>query len=178
MYRKILKGSVGSSSNVFLGLAVAAAIALGGQQASAIDFLFINKNFCDAEIPYGTTNIHVSGTVYFHNGSSPVAHGVTVVASDGMTLLGPIDLEGCHCVPGGVLGFGTNYSGTITVPVGCGPIITTVTVTGDGLTSAAQSASLTCFTTVTPALNLTENCDASIPFGTTSIHVSGTVTNL
>jgi len=43
-------------------------------------------------------------------------------------------------------GAGTNYSATITVPVGCGPFTSTVTAIGDGL---AASASATGVTTVT-----------------------------
>jgi RNA polymerase sigma-70 factor (ECF subfamily) len=91
---------------------------------------------CDASIPYGTTTIHVSGTVT-NIDPCATAQGVTLTNSDGTTLLGPIDLAG---------GAGTNYSATITVPVGCGPFTNTVTATGDGL---AVAASATCVTTVT-----------------------------
>jgi hypothetical protein len=180
MYRNILKGSKGSSLNVLLGLAVAAAIALGRQQASAYTPGFyiipdggdgINYSFHPyvftyvmPSIPYGTTTINVSGTLSYEPASADVAYGMTVTNSDGTTLLGPIDLEKF---------VSTNYSGIITVPVGCGPLTNTITATGGGLSSSAV-----CVTYVTPALNLTENCDATIPYGTTTIHVGGTVTNI
>src|SRR5262249_9135053 len=91
---------------------------------------------CDASIPYGTTTIHLSGTVT-NIDPCATAQGVTLTNSDGTILLGPIDLAG---------GAGTNYSATITVPVGCGPFTSTVTAIGDGL---AASASATGVTTVT-----------------------------
>ena len=138
MNRNILKGSLGSSLNVLFGFAVAAAMAIGGQQASAIVVeLGLTEN-CDASIPFGTTSIHVSGTVT-NLDPCATAHGVTLTNSDGTILLGPIDLAG---------GAGTNYSATITVPVGCGPFTSTVTAIGD-VDGLAASASATGVTTVT-----------------------------
>jgi hypothetical protein len=67
------------------------------------------------------------------------ATGVTVTNSDGTILLGPFDLA---------VGASSNYSGTITVPVGCGPFTNTVTATGD-MDGLAVGASATCVTTVT-----------------------------
>jgi hypothetical protein len=161
MYRNVLKDRVRSSSNVLLGFAVAAAIALGGQQASAQQDIFFTAN-CDASIPYGTTTIHLDG---FVNNNLSATLTVTLTNSDGTILLGPIDLAGQASA---------NYSGTITVQAGCGPFTNTVTATAEGV----YVTSATRVTTVSPALSLTANCDASIPFGTTTIHVSGTVTNI
>jgi hypothetical protein len=168
----ILKGSLGSSLNVLLGFAVAAAIALGGQQASATcPCLYLTLN-CDATIPFGTTTIHVSGSVT-NNYLSEKAMGVMVVDSDGTTLLGPLELGNNNLAspPSNR----ADYSGIITVPVGFGPFTNTVTVTA---TNDFGGDSATCVTTVTPPLTLTESCDASIPFGTTTIHVNGTVSSV
>src|SRR5215471_5077364 len=63
--RNVLKGSVGSSLNVLLGFAVAAAIALGDQRASATAANLTLTENCDASIPFGTTTIHVNGTVTY-----------------------------------------------------------------------------------------------------------------
>jgi hypothetical protein len=162
----VLKGSVGSSSNVLLGFAVAAAIALGVQQASAQTPSVTLTENCDANIPFGTTTIHFNGTVTNSSPGSP--SGLMILkAGDGTLLLGPFSLGPQS---------GTNYSGTFTVPVGCGPFLTQIALLqagGETLIDIAKRA-----IKVTPVLSLTENCDASIPFGTTTIHVSGTVTNL
>jgi hypothetical protein len=141
MCRNILKGSVGSSSNVLLGLAVAAAIALGRQQASGYAPGVEFTANCDASIPYGTTTIQVSGTVTNRNqGAFAPSSTVTVTNSDGTILLGPIDL---------LPGTGTNYSGTITVQPGCGPFTNTVTATGSTFRQGSFSESVTNVTTVT-----------------------------
>jgi hypothetical protein len=171
MYRNILKGSVGGSSNVLLGLAVACAIALGGQQASASSPIFISIEHLDASIPYGTTTIHVNGTVF--NNDIVTEQGVTVSNSDGTILFGPIDLG--PRTNGAPSPTSTNFSAIITVPVGCGPFTNVIDATSPiyGVTVGGRYV-----TTVTPALTLTANCDASIPYGTTTIHVSGTVTNI
>ena len=140
MCRNILKGSVGSSSNVLLGLAVAAAIALGRQQASGYAPGVEFTANCDASIPYGTTTIQVSGTVTNRNqGAFAPSSTVTVTNSDGTILLGPIDL---------LPGTGTNYSGTITVQPGCGPFTNTVT-TSAWFEDQSISESVPCVTTVT-----------------------------
>jgi hypothetical protein len=124
---------------------------------------------CDPSIPFGTTTIHVNGTVS-NTGDVPLS-GVTVVDSDGTTLVGPISLA---------VGASAPYSGTITVAVGCGPFTDTVTATGTNIcTLAPVTATARCTTTVTtaPAIAVTKSCDASIEYGTTTIHVNGTVSN-
>jgi hypothetical protein len=126
-----------------LGFAVAAAIALSGQQASAYCACVDVTANCDTSIPYGTTTIHVSGTVTNSNiaGLFPGMgrQTVTVTNSDGTILLGPIYL---------LARTGTNYSGTITVPVGCGPFTNTVT-TSAWFEDQSISESVPCVTTVT-----------------------------
>ena len=114
-----------------------------GQQASAYCACVDVTANCDTSIPYGTTTIHVSGTVTNSNiaGLFPGMgrQTVTVTNSDGTILLGPIYL---------LARTGTNYSGTITVPVGCGPFTNTVT-TSAWFEDQSISESVPCVTTVT-----------------------------
>jgi hypothetical protein len=93
MFKNVLK-------KVLLVSVVAAAIALSGQQASAMPAFFLTEN-CDGSIPFGTTTIHVNGAGTNIN-PYYAASKVTVVDSDEATLLGPITLlagtnyGGCH----------------------------------------------------------------------------------
>src|SRR5262245_31857746 len=80
MNRNVFKGSGGSSSNVLLGLAVAAAIALAGQQASAHESFYL-QGYPDLSIPFGTTTIYLNGTVT-NLDPCATARGVTVANRD------------------------------------------------------------------------------------------------
>src|SRR5262249_29610127 len=113
--------------------AIAPALAASGATDTPGLSLTVN---CDTSILYGTTTIHLNGTVT-NIDPCATAQGVTLTNSDGTILLGPIDLEG---------GAGTNYSATITVPVGCGPFVNTVTATGDGLAASASAPGVTTVT--------------------------------
>jgi hypothetical protein len=166
MGRNILKGSVRSSSKVLLALAVAGALVLGREQASASISLPTSTFNYDASIPFGTTTIHVNGTVTNINEFATLPE-VTINNRSGTTFFGPIDLT-----PGA----GGDFSGTFTVPVGFGPFTNILYVQAGSFSDNFKS--YTFVTTVTPPLTLTESCDASIPFGTTTIHVNGTVTSV
>src|SRR5262249_37826194 len=127
---------------------------------------------CDATIPFGTTKINVSGDVS-NTGDVPLT-GVSVVDSDGTTLIGPVDLA---------VGGTAHYTGRFTVAVGCGPFTDTVTATGTNIcTLEGVSSTASCNTTVTtaPCISVTKNCGpatANLVNGTATYTVDGSVTN-